>query len=223
MQSCPECLAELQPDPAVAAEAMTEILAAGGHLFRPDHVAPFRDGPSCTLLRVSGQGSLVFLNLDGLVEAEVDGPGGLAATPLTCRNVDGSTLFRLLRYEAADQAVVAVDADGAALGTYLRTDDGVDVRDETSAPVAALRRALDGFELVETGGGLLATVGKADEERDGWVDDQWWLRECAEPVPLQTLATVALVLAAKVFLGRPWPVQARADGPAPLDEWPPFN
>ncbi len=37
MHSCPSCLAELRPDPAAAAD----VLAAGVHLFRPDHLPMF--------------------------------------------------------------------------------------------------------------------------------------------------------------------------------------
>ena len=212
MHSCPECLAELRLDPVAAADALGDVLAAGAHLFRPDGIPAFGQGPSCTLLRMSGRGSLVFLNPDGLVEAEVDGPGGHAVPPLVCRDVDGSPLFRLVRYEPAPRAVVAVVADGAALGTYLRTAAGVDLRDETSAPVAALRRTRGGLELVETGGGVLATVGTADAERDGWIDDQWWLHCGPDRLPVQDLAAVAMVLAAKVLLGRPAPVPAREVG-----------
>ncbi len=224
MDSCPVCLAELRPDPAVAAGALGDILAAGGHLFRPDHLPAFRDGPSCSLVRLSGRGSMVFLGGDGLVEAEVDGPGGRAAPPLTCRDVDGNgtLLFRVLRYEAAERAVVAMDADGAPLATYLRAGRGIDVRDETSAPVAGLRPARGRFELVETGGAALATLGTADAERDEWVDDQWWLTvEPATPLPLRPMAAVALVLAAKVLLGRPSPVPATRKE-EDEERWPPF-
>ena len=224
MDSCPVCLAELRPDPAAAAEALGDILGRGGHLFRPDHLPAFRDGPSCTMLRLSGRGSLVLLGGDGLVEAEIDGPGGRATPPLTCRDVDGTgrVLFTLRRYEAAGAAVVAVDAEGAPLGTYLKAGRGIDVRDETSAPVAALRPAGGGYDLVETGGAALARVGTADVEREEWVDDQWWLVAGPAAVPLRLLAAVALVPAAKVLLGRPWPVPAR-----PADEeregWRPFD
>lgn len=211
MHSCPECLAELRLDPDAAAEALGDLLAAGVHLLRPDHLPAFRGGPSCSLLRISGQGGLVFLGPDGLVEAEVDGAGGHAVPPLLARNVDGSVLFRLVRYEAAPRALVALDPDGAPMGTYLQAEAGIDVRDETSAPVAALRRARGGFQLVETGGGVLATVGTADAEQDGWIDDQWRLSCGPARLPLRTLAAVAMVLAAKVLLGRPAPVLAPAE------------
>jgi hypothetical protein len=211
MHSCPECLAELRVDPEAAAEALGAILATGAHLFRPDGIPAFRDGPSCSLQRISGQGGLVLLGRDGFVEAEVDGPGGLAAPPLVCRDVDGSLLFRLVRYEPVPKALVAVGKDGAALGTYLRTEAGVEVRDETSAPVAALRRARGAFELVETGGGVVAAVGTADAEREGWIDDQWWLTCGPDRLPLRPLAAVAMVVAAKALLGRPAPVPAREE------------
>ena len=221
MQSCPACLAELRPDPEAAATAVVDILSAGGRLFRSDDVPAFSDGPGVTLERLSARGGLVFLGADELVEATVDGPGGRAAPPLTCHDHDGSVLFRLLAYEPVARALVAVAADGAALATYLRSGAGIDVRDETSAPVATLRRGGDGFVLVETGGGVLADVGSADVELDGWIDDRWWLQPVpgARPLPLRTLAAVALVLAAKVLLGRAWPSQKDSRASSPVD-WP---
>lgn len=218
MHSCPECLAELRLDPEAAADALGDILASGAHLFRPDHIPLFRDGPSCTLLRIAGRGGLVYLNADGLVEAEIDGPGDRAAPPMVCRDVGGPLLFRLIGYEAAPRALVAVGDDGAALGTYLRTEVGIDVRDETSAPVAFLRRTRGGLELVETGGGVLATLGTSDAERDGWVDDQWWLTCGPDRLPMQDLAAVAMVLAVKALLGRPAPVLAREEQENRRDE-----
>jgi hypothetical protein len=223
MQSCPVCLAELRPDPEVAAEALGDILAAGGRLLRPDGVPAFAGGPAVTLLRLVPRGGLVFTDADGLVEAAVEGPGGRAVPPLTCRDHDGTPLFRVVVYEPAAQGLVAVAADGAAVATYLRTETGIDVRDETSAPVATLRRARGGFGLVETGGRMLATVGRRDVELDGWVDDEWWLQPSPgnQRLPMQTLAAVGLVLGAKVFLGRPWPAQVHPDDP-PVD-WSPFE
>jgi hypothetical protein len=210
MHSCPVCLADLRLDPDAAAGAMGDILAAGRHLFRPGHLAAFRDGPACSIRRLSGRGGLVILGPDGLVEAAVDGPGDRAVPPLACRDLDGSLLFRLLRYEPADQAVVAVAADGAPLATCLRSAGGIDVRDGTSAPVGVLRRVRGGFELVETGGGALVTGGTADREVDGWVDDTWWFRPVAAALPLRPLGAVALVVAVKVLWGRPSPVRAEA-------------
>jgi len=217
MQSCPVCLAELRPDPVVAADALGAILALGGHLYRPEGVPPFADGPSCTLLRLSARGNLVFIGANGLVEASVSGSDGRAVPPLTCRDHDGTVLFRLVSYEAAERAVVAVAADGAALATFLRVGAGIDVRDETSAPVATLARARGRYDLVETGGRKLAGLGSADAELEGWVDDQWWLQSTpgGRPLPLRPFAAVALVLAVKVLLGRPWPERV---GPGPAEE-----
>lgn len=224
MQSCPVCLAELRPDPAAAVDALSRILADGGHLRRPDGVAAFAGGPACTLLRLSARASLAFVGADGLVEATVTGPGARAAPPLTCADHDGSVLFRMVAYEAAEQAVVAFGADGAALATYIRAGTGIDVRDETSAPVARLLRRRRDFELVETGGGVLAGLGSADVDLDGWVDDQWWLQPApgAGRLPLRPLAAVGLVLAAKVLLGRPFPTRAPAQGTDRADDppWP---
>jgi predicted nucleic acid-binding Zn ribbon protein len=224
MVSCPVCLAELRPDPEAAAEALGEILALGGRLLRPDGTPPFAAGPACTLLRLSGRGGLVFSGPSGLLEARVESDGGRAEPPLTCRDHDGTLLFSMRTYDAApSDALVAFSADGAALATYLRAGTGIDVRDETSAPVASLRRARGRFELVETGAGVLATVGSMDAEVDRWVDDQWWLEPAAGAgrLPLRPLAAVALVLAAKVLLGRPWPVRVPAAHPE--DEGSPFE
>ena len=211
MASCPNCLAELRPDPVVALEAMGRILAMGGHLPRAAGTPPFADGPACTLLRLAGRGPLVYLDSNDLVQAAVAGSHGRAVPPLACEDA-GEVLFRLLPYDPAEEAVVAIGADGAALATFLRSGTGIDVRDETSAPVARLIRRRDGFDLVETGGGTLAAMGSSDHESDGWVDDQWWLRPAGR-LPLRPLAAVAMVLAAKVLLGRPWPAR-RSEGPA---------
>jgi hypothetical protein len=213
MASCPNCLAELRPDPEAALEAMGRVLAMGGHLPRAAGTAPFATGLACTLLRLSARGALVYIGSDGLIQASVAGSEGRAVPPLACQDA-GEILFRLVPYEPAAAALVAVGADGAALATFLRTRIGVDVRDETSAPVARLIRRPYGFELVETGGGTLASVGRSDHETDGWIDDQWWLQPAGR-LPLRPLAAVAMVLAAKVLLGRPWPVRA---GERPEDE-----
>jgi hypothetical protein len=222
MVSCPVCLAELRPDPAVAAEALGAILSHGGRLYRPDGV-PFAAGPACTLLRLSARGSLVFTGPTELVEATVAGRQGRAEPPMACHDHDGSVLFRLLAYEPAQQGLVAVGADGAALATYLRAGPDVEVRDETSAPVATLTRRLGQYALVETGGGVLAAVASADTELEGWIDDQWSLAPAprGRRLPLRLLAAVGLVLAAKALLGRPAPVRARGgdDQPDELQPW----
>jgi len=220
MQSCPECLAELRVDPLVAADAVVRTLAAGGHLFRSDGPA-FRAGPACNLLRLAPRGRLAFTDADGVVEATVDAPDLAALPPLTCHDLDGSVLFRLLDYEATEGALVALGADGAALGTYLRTVRGVDVRDETSAPVGHLRKVRGGHELVETGGGVVARCDVADVDQHGWIDDQWAFRPTAR-VPLRSLGVVGLVLAAKVFCGRALPSAAPRRGEPddrPIPPW----
>ena len=93
MDSCPVCLAELRPDPAAGAEALGDILGRGGHPFRPDHLPAFRDGPSCTLLRLSGRGSLVLLGGDGAVA----GPGRPFAPAAGCRGLVPATKVLLGR------------------------------------------------------------------------------------------------------------------------------
>jgi hypothetical protein len=222
MHSCPECLAELRTDPAAVLEAQGRILGAGGHLYRPDGVAAFAGGPACTLLRLSARGRLAFVGNDGLVEATVDSPDRRAVAPLTCQDHDGSVLFRLVAYEPVGRALVAVAPDGAPLGTYLPiATAGVDVRDETSAPVARLVKRRGRFDLVETGGGVLAGVQRTEVDQDGWIDDQWWLQPEPEArLPLRTLAVVALVLAVKVLLGRPAPGKTPTVDTEPDDEVP---
>jgi hypothetical protein len=166
----------------------------------------------------------VFLGPDDFVEADVDGPGGAAAPPLTCRDVDGTVLFTLLDYEPVAGGLVAFDGDGAPLATYLKAGSGIDVRDETSAPVATLRADPAGYTLVETGGGVLATCGTSDVENGDWVDDQWWLSGPSGDLPLESLAAVAMVLAAKVLFGRAMPSRVwRDDDPEERDEWPPLG
>jgi hypothetical protein len=229
MQSCPGCLAELHPDPESAVAALTEILALGGRLFRPDGVPTFAGGASCTLLRLAPRASLVYAGADELVEASVAGLDHRAAPPLRCEDLDGTLLFRLDRYEPVDGALVATGADGAALATFLPGPDGgdsFDVRDETSAPVARFRRSAlpdADFELVETGGGLLLTAARSDVELDGaagdrWVDDQWSLSPGPD-LPLRPLGGVALALAAKVLLGRPAPVRVHEPESAEGPDW----
>ncbi len=213
MKSCPNCLAELRPDPARAGQGLAATLARGFYLARPDGAAPFTQGPACTLLRARPQASLLYIGDEGFLEAHVEGRDHRAVPPLSCRDLDDREIFRLERYHPADDAVVAIGADGAPLGTYLRRPGvlhpGLDVRDETSAPVAVLRARRDGigggFDLVETGGSAVARVAVADMMADGWVDDEWSLRPLVAPadLPVRPLAAVALLLAAKVLLGRP--------------------
>jgi hypothetical protein len=213
MVSCPNCLSELRTDPAAAVEGMAQLLARGGHLPRAAGTVPFADGPACTLLRLAGRGPLVYVGADELIQATVAGSEGRAVPPLTCNDA-GDVLFHLVPYEPAEDAVVAIGADGAALATFLRSEGGIDVRDETSAPVARLVGRGEGFELVETGGGTLAAMGSVDFHINGWIDDQWWLQPAGR-LPMGRLAAVAMVLAAKVLLGRPWPTEVP---PAPAEE-----
>ena len=218
MQSCPNCLAELHPDPARAADMLGITPAQGFYPSRPAGAVPFALGPACTLLRVRPNSSLIFVDDEGFLEAHVEGNDHRAVAPLACVDLDGGELFRVERYPAAADALVAYGPDGAALGTFLRRHAGVhpviDVRDETSAPVAALRTgpggAADGLVLVETGGSAVARVTHGEYENDGWVDDEWSLRPLVDldRLPLRPLAAVALLLSAKMLLGRVAPTRA---------------
>ncbi|MEA2829068.1 MAG: hypothetical protein QOG43_3507 [Actinomycetota bacterium] len=225
MQSCPECLAELRPDPAQMADALGITLADGFYPARPAGATPFALGPACTLLRVRPHSSLIFVDDEGFLEAHVEGADHRAVPPLACVTLAGDELFRVARYQAAADALVAHGPDGAALATFLRRRAGVnpviDVRDETSAPVAALRPAPESaghvLVLVETGGSAVARVTYGEYEKDGWIDDEWSLRPLVslDRLPLQPSAAVALLLAAKMLLGRVTP--ARAPRPAGVD------
>ncbi len=223
MQSCTRCLALLRPGEVDLTEDVVRMVAHGMRMHRPADRAPFERGPACTLLRLRPRGPMVLCGASGLIEANLAGPGILARPPVTC-TTDGETLFRLVPYEAADHALVAIGGDGAALGTYLRSggllSETLDIRDETSAPVARLERAgHDGrFRVVVTGGGAtLALVDKVDVEDELVVDDQWSLTPTDVRAPLRPLALVALVVAAKVLLGRPEPVPVR-ERPEPREE-----
>jgi hypothetical protein len=70
---------------------------------------------------------------------------------------------------------------------------------------------------VETGGSAVARVTYGEYENDGWLDDEWSLRPLVslDRLPLQPSAAVALLLAAKMLLGRVSP--ARAPRPARID------
>ncbi len=211
MQSCPDCLGELRPDPDAAARAYAAVLAVGGHLPRPADRPPFALGPACALLRTAPRSSLLYIGPDELLEATVDSRGHAAVAPMRCHDLDGAPLFDLTRYEAADAALVAVDSAGAPLATFLRRGGDLDVRDETSAPVARMRRVRGGYALDETGGEELASVLVSDiglgEDPHRVVDDQWSLDPRGE-LPLRPLGAVALLLAGKALLGRARPAPA---------------
>ncbi|MGH9280061.1 MAG: hypothetical protein ACRD12_18430 [Acidimicrobiales bacterium] len=214
MQSCPDCLAELAPDPERVVEAMQDMAARGMHLPRPAGTPPFADGVGCTLRRANPRSSLMFVGPTGFVEAYVNGRDHSAAPPLDGNDIDGTRLFRLDVYAAHEDAVVATDPGGTPLATFLRTggllSHKLEVRDETSAPVGRLKRSGTGWSLFETGGEELAHLAVGDTQWERYVDDEWSLRLLAgTPLPLKPLGAVAMVLAAKVLLGRrrPEPVE----------------
>lgn len=214
MQSCTSCLALLRPGEIDLTDDVARMVSRGMRMHRPSGREPFASGPGCSVLRLSPQGPLVVCGADGLIEANLTGRGIAARPPLTC-STDGTTLFRLETYDAASRAVVAIDADGAALGTYLHAgtllSPGLNIRDETSAPAARLEPVAKGhgFHVVETGGGAIGHLTRIDVEEEGWVDDQWTLSLQGPRLPMRPLAFVALVVAAKVLLGRSEPQKVR--------------
>lgn len=223
MHTCRTCLAELTPDPDVALAAAGDLLAAGHRLWRPADWEPFHRGPDCSVIRLGPDSALVVVGPEGLLEASVRSPRARAAPPLECRDVDGTTLFVLVAYHAQDHALVALDGDGRPLATFLAeglSPHRMDVRDETSAPVARMVRA-EGpgcWELMETGGPRLATLVSRDQlwdhADDHWqeVDDHWTL-STHRPLPLTPLAGVALAVAAKALFGRLEPARRRPEKP----------
>ena len=72
---------------------------------------------------------------------------------------------------------------------------------------------------METGGSAVARVTYGEFENDGWVDDEWSLRPLVslDRLPLQPMAAVALVLAAKMLLGRVAPARVQRSARADLD------
>lgn len=211
MHSCPACLALLRPGEVDLTEDLARMLSRGMRMHRPNGRAPLSGGLSCAVLRLHPQGPLVVCGGDGLIEANLAGRGIAARAPLTC-TTDGDLLFRLEAYAAAADAVVAIGGDGAPLATFLRRGSVIaptlEVRDETSAPVARLV----GSQLVETGGDVLAALTRTDVEEDLWLDDQWSLDPVrGAQLPLRPMGVVALVVAAKVLLGRPLPVKVRPE------------
>ena len=207
MQACPACFALLRADDIDLGPALELAVGDGRSMPRPIGRRAFADGIACSLERAGGAGGLVLRGVDGFVEARL-GPGRAARAPLVCESDDG-LLFRLLPYAAADRAVVAVGPDGASIATFLRTggvlDGGLGVRDETSAPVGHLGYDDGGwYHLAETGGGV---IGRAQrtlvDAGDGWEDDRWSVAPCEhDGRPMAPLAWIALVVAAKVLLGR---------------------
>jgi RNA polymerase subunit RPABC4/transcription elongation factor Spt4 len=210
MQTCPSCFALLRAEDIDPSAAISLSRSLGVPMGRPEGRAAFASGPGCTLKRLSGRSMLVLLGVDGFVEATVPDSAESMSLPMECVD-DDRLLFRLEPYEAVAESVVATDAVGVPIATYLAGGGGLDVRDETSAPVARLTRDFDrgGFRLVETGGRVLAQADVADVEQGGWLDDQWTItpHPGVQP-PLQDLALVALAVAAKLLLGHRTPTQA---------------
>jgi hypothetical protein len=224
MFTCPSCFALLRESDIDATAALQQSIERGVPMGRPAGRRAFALGPACTVRRLRPHSVLVVTGADGFVEASVEGSAPTVALPLCC--ADGlDVLFRLEEYRAADRAVVAVGPDGDAIATFLRAGgvaaERLEVRDETSAPVARLSRApgVPGLRLVETGtGAVLAHLERTEPEHDLWSDDEWTLTPASARNPLAPLALVALTVAAKVLLGAPeattWRPDEQGVGPA---------
>jgi hypothetical protein len=214
MDACPSCLASLRTDDKAE---LTQVVGRQ-RVLRSADVAAFTTTPSCTVTRGSEGLNMLFVNGNQQIEAFVK--GAAAVCPLECWDVTGDPLFRLETYTALTNAVVATGADGAAIASFVRVDNAlssfVNVRDETSAPVARLQRSSSmqpAWELVETGGPVVAFCDTRDVRIGTVVDDAWSVWPApGQRVPLKRLGLPALALAAKVLLGNPQPVVVREDG-----------
>jgi hypothetical protein len=214
MDSCPRCFAAIgsadQGDRVD--DGMVRLLTNGRAMIRPARFERFRDGPSVALARFGIQGSLVLTGRDHLIEAYVETPDNKAVLPMECRDVTGERLFRVGKYEAAPLSLVAYDADDTPLAIYQRHENpssrSMLVRDETSAPAARLQPSTHerfDYELVETGGPVVAGVSVHDEETADRSDDVWALYQVGQRIPFKLYGTIGILLAAKLFFGRTMP------------------
>ena len=202
---CPDCGGELEPD-----------LTTGGTLpsYRPAGAEPFKPFVMASVRRFTPGGPLVVLGALGRIEANLVP----APEAVSCVDLDGTQLFRLERYEAAVGAVVAFTGDGEPLATYLPGDDGLQLRDGTSAPVAALHRqrgSSDDYDVVETGRRhRFASCWRQEYEVGDVVNEQWSILPDPGVLPLSVLALVALPVVCAARFGRPpRPVDTDASSP----------
>lgn len=220
MDACPNCLASIgNAEFNQRTEAgLIRLMVSGQRMVRPAKVERFRDGPSVSLARFGMQGSMVLTGRDYFIEAYVESPNNQAVIPMICTDVSGDLLFRLARYEAAPRSLVAFDAQETPLAIYQRSENALDwtmlVRDETSAPAARLKRSSSeqfDFDLVETGGPVVAGINVHDEETADWTDDVWSLHQVGQRLPFKLYGSIGIVLAAKYFFGRTEPIAAPKD------------
>lgn len=201
---------------------------------RPEPVeAPslaFRRTPSTTLRRLFARGPLAFVEPGGELQAtvirqRVVGGTGEPADRYSCVDPEDRVLFHIEPYRALDQPAWTVfQADGRPLATMIVSAGVVgramELRDGTSAPVAALRRGAGCFEIVETGGDRLGQVWRADTVFESAVEDEWGLTIFEEPKLLPRHAIVAIPLVCWAVWGRPArprPQPQLAGGPPALD------
>jgi len=194
---CPDCGGELVPD-----------LTTGGSLpaYRPAEAKPFDPFVIASVRRMALSGPPVVLGVDGRIEANLVSHDDA----VVCRDLDGSALFSLKRYRPVFGGTVAINGFAEPLATFLPDGLGMAVRDGTSAPVAHLSRkqgSPDDYDLMETGGKRrLASVWRQQYELRHVYEDQWTLLPTDAPLPLATLALVALaVVCAARFSRSPRP------------------
>ena len=186
---CPDCFSDLA-DP--------ETLPAP--TFRHAGTNAFARSSSVSVRRLAIGGSPVFVDPSGSIEANTRAAGGRVA----CVDLDGSELFRVERYEAAERAWSVFQPDGQPLATFLADGAAVLVRDGTGAPVASLQPdGPDAFDLVERGGPPMARCARADQPLGDWIDECWTLTTFTEPRALDRHALVAAPLVCWLLFARP--------------------
>ena len=196
---CPWCGVDTRP-------TFARCIECGRNLERHDPPAwvvpagtvPFAASADCSLRRRRHDGALWYAGPDGLLVATmVEG---------RCVALDGTVLFATHAYGPGGPESLEVtdpaddDRPLGALVVERAVPPVIEVRDETSAPVA---RLTDG-KLRETGGGIVATVSHRPLDLpDNWVDDEWLLEVRRDLPTLDRRALVAVLLVCRMLLSLP--------------------
>jgi hypothetical protein len=113
----------------------------------------------------------------------------------TCLDMADTPLFVVERYRAVGEASYTVTRPGGdPLATYVGTGSGLEVRDGTSAPVARLEPVNRRFEIIETGGDMVAFCWREPCLLGNVMDERWGLVVFDRPHVLHRLALVAAPL-----------------------------
>ena len=196
---CPWCGVETRP-------TFARCIECGRNLERhdppslvvPAGTVPFAATANCSLRRRRHDGALWYAGPDGLLLAQMDDG--------RCVALDGTVVFATHLYgPGGPESIVVTDPNDSdrPLGAHVverAVPPVIEVRDETSAPVA---RLTDG-SLRETGGGVVATVSRRPIHLpERWVDDEWILDVSRELPTLDRRALVAVLLVCRTLLSLP--------------------